>query len=26
VPSKVEPGNHDTRHLGLHFTQPMYRP
>jgi hypothetical protein len=26
VPSKVEPGNHDTRHLGLHFTQPVYRP
>ena len=26
VPAKVEAGNHDTRHLGLHFTPPVYRP
>ena len=26
VPAKVETGNTDTRHLGLHFTQPVYTP
>jgi hypothetical protein len=26
VPAKVEPGNHDTRRLGLHFTPFVYRP
>jgi glycosyltransferase involved in cell wall biosynthesis len=26
VPSQVLKGNHDTRRLGLHFTQPVYTP
>ncbi len=26
VPAKVETGNTDTRHLGLHFTPPVYTP